>query len=101
MKWIIIVLILAILIIAIFLMVEYNQQHTEQTITSLTQTTTTTATIPIDLNCSSFSYENCPNECVVCPPCYVCSSVSCQTEEFCKSIGFDRNWYNTTVFHKR
>jgi hypothetical protein len=22
----------------------------------------------------------------------VCSSISCQTEEFCLSIGFDRQW---------
>ena len=48
------------------------------------------------MNCSSFSVEVCPNQCVICPPCIVCSSISCQTEEFCKSIGFDRSWYNKT-----
>jgi len=51
------------------------------------------------MNCSSFSVEDCPNQCVVCPPCIQCSSISCQTEGFCKSIGFDRNWYNRTVIH--
>jgi hypothetical protein len=45
------------------------------------------------INCSSYSVENCPIQCVVCPPCIQCSSISCQTEEFCKSIGFDREWY--------
>lgn len=44
-------------------------------------------------SCNSFSVEKCPNECVVCPPCIYCSSISCQTEEFCKNIGFDRSWY--------
>lgn len=43
--------------------------------------------------CTSFSSNNCPSECVVCPPCEVCSSISCQTEDFCKNIGFDRSWY--------
>jgi hypothetical protein len=43
--------------------------------------------------CNSFSVEKCPDECVVCPPCEICSSISCQTEEFCKNLGFDRNWY--------
>lgn len=45
------------------------------------------------INCSSYTYETCPSSCVVCPPCAVCSSISCQTDEFCKSIGFDRVWY--------
>ena len=44
-------------------------------------------------NCKSHSVENCPVSCVVCPPCEVCSSISCQTERFCESIGFDRDWY--------
>jgi hypothetical protein len=43
--------------------------------------------------CASYSYESCPSSCVVCPPCAVCSSISCQTEEFCASIGFNRSWY--------
>jgi hypothetical protein len=44
-------------------------------------------------SCSDYSAEDCPSSCVVCPPCEVCSSISCQTEEFCKGIGFDRSWY--------
>jgi hypothetical protein len=38
------------------------------------------------------SLEECPSECVVCPPCEVCSSLSSRSEEFCESIGFNRNW---------
>jgi hypothetical protein len=43
--------------------------------------------------CGSFSDADCPANCVVCPPCPECSSISCQTEEFCESIGFNRTWY--------
>ena len=43
-------------------------------------------------SCDSFSYETCPSKCVICPPCAVCSSISCQTEEFCKNSGFNRTW---------
>lgn len=49
------------------------------------------------LVCNSYSVDKCPNECVVCPPCIYCSSISCQTEAFCTSIGFDKNWYDTYV----
>jgi hypothetical protein len=45
--------------------------------------------------CNSFSVPACPSECVVCPPCLACSSISCQTKEFCNSIGFDENWFNS------
>ena len=48
---------------------------------------------PIGAVCSSYSAESCPSSCVVCPPCEACSSISCQTEQFCKGIGFDRSWY--------
>ncbi|MDD1679791.1 MAG: hypothetical protein LUO93_11495 [Methanomicrobiales archaeon] len=48
---------------------------------------------PCPANCSSYTVETCPNQCVVCPPCEVCSSISCQTEELCESIGFHRDWY--------
>jgi len=44
--------------------------------------------------CQSFAPENCPSECVVCPPCPECSSISCQAEEFCAGLGIDRNWYD-------
>jgi hypothetical protein len=46
-----------------------------------------------ETDCGSYSYDECPDECVVCPPCEVCSSISCGTEEFCESIGFNRTWY--------
>ncbi len=45
------------------------------------------------IECTKFAAEACPEKCVVCPPCSVCSSISCQTEEFCKSMGIDKNWY--------
>lgn len=44
--------------------------------------------------CKAYNPQNCPSECVVCPPCPECSSISCQTEEFCKSQGFERGWYD-------
>jgi len=53
------------------------------------------APCPSEINCSLFSADNCPSLCVVCPPCEACSSISCQTEEFCKSIGFDRSWWES------
>jgi len=53
------------------------------------------ALCPSEINCSLFSADNCPSLCVVCPPCEACSSISCQTEEFCKSIGFDRSWWES------
>jgi len=43
--------------------------------------------------CRSFTYYECPDDCVVCPPCAECSSLACGTEEFCESIGFERSWY--------
>jgi len=47
--------------------------------------------------CSQYvAIESCPSACVVCPPCRECSSLSCQTEQFCEDIGFDKNWYNQT-----
>lgn len=48
---------------------------------------------PPDIKCNSFGVINCPKDCVVCPPCEICSSISCQTEEFCAAIGIDRDWY--------
>jgi hypothetical protein len=47
-------------------------------------------------NCAKYQPENCPAACVVCPPCEACSSISCQTEDFCQNIGFDRSWYEKT-----
>jgi hypothetical protein len=44
-------------------------------------------------DCNSFSYDSCPEGCVVCPPCAACSSIACRSPEFCESIGFDKNWY--------
>jgi hypothetical protein len=47
-----------------------------------------------DVECDSYSIEACPQDCVVCTPCEVCSSISCQTEKYCESIGFDKDWYD-------
>ncbi|MDD5071441.1 MAG: GerMN domain-containing protein [Patescibacteria group bacterium] len=46
-----------------------------------------------EIICQSFLPENCPEKCVVCPPCPECSSLSCQTEEFCAELGIGREWY--------
>ena len=44
-------------------------------------------------DCASFPADRCPSSCTVCPPCEACSSISCNTETFCQSIGFNRSWY--------
>ncbi|MFA4855520.1 MAG: hypothetical protein WC634_02965 [archaeon] len=44
-------------------------------------------------DCNSFSYEECPSQCVVCPPCAWCSSIACRSEAFCNGIGFDKSGY--------
>lgn len=46
-----------------------------------------------EINCKDFNADNCPEACVVCPPCAACSSISCQSEEYCASLGFSRSWY--------
>jgi len=46
-----------------------------------------------EIDCESFLPDDCPSQCVVCPPCFSCSSISCQTEEFCQDLGIDRSWY--------
>jgi hypothetical protein len=45
--------------------------------------------------CNSFSVDNCPSVCAVCPPCEVCSSISCKSVEFCEGIGFNKSWYDS------
>jgi putative hemolysin len=50
--------------------------------------------------CTNYGVDACPADCAVCPPCEVCSSISCQSEEFCRSLGFGNDWYNTTVSGK-
>jgi hypothetical protein len=45
------------------------------------------------INCSIYSVDDCPSTCVICPSCEVCSSVRCQTEEFCTGIGFNKSWW--------
>ncbi|MFH1523264.1 MAG: M23 family metallopeptidase [Patescibacteria group bacterium] len=49
------------------------------------------------IECTSHTPENCPTECVVCPPCLACSSITCQTEKFCEELGIDRSWYDNIV----
>jgi hypothetical protein len=51
------------------------------------------SSIEVAAECDSYSVDMCPIDCVVCPPCEVCSSISCQTEDFCENIGFNRTWY--------
>jgi hypothetical protein len=58
--------------------------------------------VPIKFNsnensCINYDAENCPDICAVCPPCIACSSISCQTVEFCESIGFSKDWYDNLV----
>jgi len=43
--------------------------------------------------CDTYRLDECPEECVACPPCPACSSISCQTEDFCAGLGIDKNWY--------
>jgi hypothetical protein len=45
------------------------------------------------VDCQSYDLENCPEQCVVCPPCIECSSLNCQTKAFCQKFGIDRDWY--------
>ena len=44
------------------------------------------------VDCNTHPYFECPENCLVCPPCEACSALSCQTEDFCNSIGFNRTW---------
>ena len=46
--------------------------------------------------CTDYTAETCPTDCVVCPPCEACSSISCQSGEFCTGIGFNSTWYEET-----
>jgi hypothetical protein len=47
------------------------------------------------LNCSEFNVDECPQGCIVCPPCPECSSISCQPSDICESNGYDSEWYAT------
>jgi hypothetical protein len=48
-------------------------------------------------SCDFFSVDKCPERCVICPPCEVCSSISCKTKEFCESIGFNKSWHENII----
>jgi len=45
-----------------------------------------------DTNCKDYSLSECPERCVICPPCEVCSSLVCQSEKFCEDLGFNKSW---------
>jgi hypothetical protein len=45
------------------------------------------------IKCQEYTESECPNDCIVCPPCEACSSLGCNSVEFCESIGFDKDWY--------
>jgi hypothetical protein len=46
-----------------------------------------------DTECQKYTADECPEGCIVCPPCEACSSLGCYSAEHCKSIGFDESWY--------
>jgi len=43
--------------------------------------------------CQKYTEAECPEDCIVCPPCEICSSLGCYSAEHCKSMGFDESWY--------
>ncbi|MBU0461847.1 MAG: hypothetical protein KJ574_04650 [Nanoarchaeota archaeon] len=53
------------------------------------------------IECRDYNVSSCPEECSICPPCAECSSVSCQTEGFCNSIGFEKRWYQENQERQR
>lgn len=75
------------LLVGIIFLTGCNYQQTTEV-----QPTINEDNIPL---CNSYSVDMCPAECVVCPPCIYCSSISCQTEEFCKDMGIDKDWYES------
>jgi len=101
MKWFIAILILTTVLIAGCTQISYKACTMEAKLcpdgsyVGRTPPNCDFAPCPSEINCSSFSVDNCPTQCVICPPCEVCSSISCQTEEFCKNIGFNRSWWES------
>lgn len=47
--------------------------------------------------CNQYTPEDCPQGCVVCPPCEVCSSIQCRAQSSCAAMGFGENWYKENV----
>lgn len=47
--------------------------------------------------CQDFEITECPANCSICPPCATCSSISCQTTDFCEKLGFTKDWYNEII----
>ncbi len=47
--------------------------------------------------CNQYAPEDCPQNCVVCPPCEVCSSIQCRAQESCVAMGFGKDWYKENV----
>lgn len=47
--------------------------------------------------CSDYTPNECPDGCIVCPPCPECSSIKCQDASVCTALGFDKEWYNFTL----
>ena len=50
-----------------------------------------------NLNCESYDIDDCPEGCLVCPPCPECSSLTCQIKETCEGMGFDKEWSETVT----
>jgi len=45
--------------------------------------------------CKASTMDECPTGCIVCPLCEECSYMGCDLAEFCQSIGFDTDWYDS------
>ena len=50
-----------------------------------------------EIYCNQYDPQDCPWNCVVCPPCEVCSSIQCRAKASCAAMGFDENWYKENV----
>ncbi|MBD3313470.1 hypothetical protein GF345_03440 [Candidatus Woesearchaeota archaeon] len=48
-------------------------------------------------NCNEYSWEECPEDCWICPPCPACTNITCQTPEFCQGQGYEEEWYSSEV----
>jgi len=54
-----------------------------------------------EIQCQEYSEVECPDNCIVCPPCEACSSLGCNSAEFCEGIGFDREWYEMVKIQRK
>ncbi len=53
--------------------------------------------VTVDENyCNQYQPDFCPDGCIVCPPCPVCSSIQCRLASSCEAMGFSKDWYQQT-----